>query len=107
MKFNDRLRELRKEHNLLQKDIAEKIGVSRDSITKYESGDREPTLDNIIKMAEIFDVSIDYLIGVSDIKVKTEPEYLVFIEKIKETEYRVSDLIKLFDMIKNLPKPKQ
>lgn len=58
-----RLRELRTEKNLLQKDLAEKLGVDRTTYSKYESGASEPNYETLLKLADIFDVSIDYLLG--------------------------------------------
>lgn len=68
MKFDKRLRKLRKEKNIKQKDLALFLDVSTPTITKYESGDRVPTTDKLVKIADYFDVSLDYLIGRSNKK---------------------------------------
>ena len=66
--FGDRLRSLRKEKGLTQKEIGALLGVSADSIGKYESGDRTPEPNDIIILAKFFGVSADYLLGISDIR---------------------------------------
>ena len=62
----ERLKELRKERNLLQKDVAKLINVGRTTYVKYENGDSEPSLKTLIELANYFDVSIDYLLEVTD-----------------------------------------
>ncbi len=81
MKFKDRIKQLREDSGMLQKELAAKIGVSRYAITGYESGKREPDLEKIIALAKVFDVSIDYLVGVSDIK-KRDNHYYVAVEQL-------------------------
>lgn len=61
-----RLRDLRLERALLQKDIAGLLGVDRTTYSKYESEASEPNWETLIKLAKIFDVSTDYLLGVTD-----------------------------------------
>jgi transcriptional regulator with XRE-family HTH domain len=55
------LKSLRKENNLTQDEIAKKIGLTRQSIAAYEKGIREPNFKLLIKIADFFDVSVDYL----------------------------------------------
>ncbi|SFL09482.1 helix-turn-helix domain-containing protein [Halanaerobium salsuginis] len=66
MKFSDRLKKLRKEKNLYQKELAEYLGVSRPTITQYESGARKPDNDTLEKIADHFNVTVDYLLGRTD-----------------------------------------
>lgn len=66
--FPERLRKLRKEKGLLQRELAEKLNLSRVAITHYEQGKRFPELDTLHKMADFFNVSVDYLIGRTDDK---------------------------------------
>lgn len=64
--FSVRARELRRSKNLTQKQIASIFGVSEILWRKYEAGDRVPTLDGLIAIADYFGVSIDYLVGRTD-----------------------------------------
>lgn len=65
--FAKRLKELREEKGLNQKECAEKLNISRGSISFYENGERLPDIETIYNMAKFFNVSADYLIGLTDI----------------------------------------
>lgn len=58
-----RLTYLRKNAKLTQKELADKLGTTASTISKYEQGQLEPNLDIIEKMADLFGVSIDFLLG--------------------------------------------
>lgn len=62
----DRIKELRKEKNLSQKALGQKIGVSQKAIDYWERGVNEPKASYIVAMAEFFGVSADYLLGITD-----------------------------------------
>lgn len=64
--FSKLLKELRDSRGLKQSDLAEKLGVSRGSISFYENGDRVPDIIFLYKVAEFFGVSCDYLLGFVD-----------------------------------------
>ena len=59
--FGDNLVQLRKLHQMTQEDVAERIGVTRQAIGKWEAGETIPDLDLAQKLAEVFDVSLDEL----------------------------------------------
>lgn len=59
----DRLIELRNERNLSQTQVAASLGISRQAYGHYETGKREPDNDTLIKLASLFDVTTDYLLG--------------------------------------------
>ena len=61
--FNEKLAQLRKKNNLSQADLANKLGFSSSTVAMWEIGKREPNIATIKKIAEYFDVSIDYLLG--------------------------------------------
>lgn len=60
-----RLRELRVSKKLKQKDLAEFLGLDRTTYAKYETGDSEPTFETIIKLANYYEVTTDYILGVT------------------------------------------
>lgn len=68
MKFNERLRELRQQSPLMQKEIAEHLGVSTVTLRQYEQGTREPNIEKILKLAILFNVSLDDLLCINDFK---------------------------------------
>ena len=63
MSFSDNLIELRKLNNLSQEDLAEKIGVSRQTLSKYETGESLPDIEKCRLIADAFKVSMDDLIS--------------------------------------------
>lgn len=63
MNFQERLKELRLYCGLLQKELAEKLGVETRQISRLETGYNEPNLSQLIKIADFFEVSVDYLLG--------------------------------------------
>lgn len=63
MNFGERLRALRKEHNLGQKELADHLNVSISTISNYENNIHFPDPDMLCKFADYFQVSIDYILG--------------------------------------------
>ncbi|WP_035172041.1 helix-turn-helix domain-containing protein [Caldanaerobius polysaccharolyticus] len=61
--FCKTLKKLRKSHNMTQDELAEMLSLSRSAISLYETGRREPDYSILTKLADIFDVSVDYLLG--------------------------------------------
>ncbi|BAH06582.1 hypothetical protein CKR_1531 [Clostridium kluyveri NBRC 12016] len=75
MNFAMRLRELREENNLTQGAIASILNLTKANISKYELGRLQPNIETLKLLSDHFNVSIDYLIGVTNIK-KVESNYL-------------------------------
>ena len=65
-KFAERLKELRLEKELGQEELANNVGLSHGIISLWENGLREPKMSNLILLAQYFDVTIDYLVGLED-----------------------------------------
>ncbi len=65
IELGERLTKLRKEHGYSQEELGEKLGVSRQAISKWELGESSPDTDNLIALAKLYDCSIDYLLGFS------------------------------------------
>lgn len=77
IKLADRLVELRKEHKLSQEALAEKLGLSRQSISKWERAEASPDTDNLIALAEVYGITLDELLGNNEPKEpkqKTQPQ---------------------------------
>ena len=64
--FSNRLKEIRKERNFTQKNVADHLGIAERAYQNYEYGKREPNLETLIKLANYFDVTLDFLSGRSD-----------------------------------------
>ena len=104
MKFHERLRMIRKENNMLQKDIAELLQMPQNTYSGYETGSRLPNIDIIIQIAKILDCSVDYLVGNSDNKKAQKnitADYVTVIEHAKDYEITPEKLKAIIDaMIK-------
>lgn len=61
--FAEQLKTLRRIKGLTQKELAEKVGVKQNSYSDWENGKSEPNIEMLVRLAECFDVSIDFLIG--------------------------------------------
>ena len=67
MEFYQKLRSIRKENGMSQEDLADHLGVSRQAVSKWESGQGFPETDKLLQMSTLFHVSLDYLL--KEIKV--------------------------------------
>ena len=63
MLLGKRLKELRTESGLTQRELGERVNVTKVSICCYENGTRVPTLDTLTKLGKVLDVDVDYLLG--------------------------------------------
>ena len=63
MKFCDKLQKIRKEHNITQEGLADKLDVSRQAVSKWESGTAYPDTEKLIQISKMFNVSLDDLIN--------------------------------------------
>lgn len=71
MKFNERLKMLREEYGFTQQHLAEVLNLSSGAVSHYENGTNEPTIETLIRMADILNVSVDYLVGNTDANLLT------------------------------------
>lgn len=69
MKLNiERLKEIRKDHDYNQIEIAKILGITQVQYSRYETGERLIPINHLIKLAEFYNVSIDYLVGLTDVR---------------------------------------
>lgn len=66
--MGNKLKNLRKQRRLTQKQVADRIGLAISAVSSYEAGTRYPSYDILIKLARIYHVSTDYLLGMTDKK---------------------------------------
>jgi len=64
--FANQLKLIRKSNKLTQKQVANDTGIAERAYQSYEGNERKPTFENLIALADYFDVSLDYLVGRSD-----------------------------------------
>lgn len=96
--FTKRLRQLRKTKDLNQSDLADKIGVATATICHFEKGIRKPTLDHLLKLAEVLGVpTIDYLLGQEAARATSAADKLMRdIEQLSSKDQEVvKDMVKL------------
>ena len=72
MYWNKRIKDLREDNDLTKQELADKLDISERTLTRYETGESEPTISVLIKMSHIFDVSIDYICCIKDETFITE-----------------------------------
>lgn len=97
------LKKLRAEVGVSQQQLADVIGVSQQSINKYENHNVEPDISTLIALAEYFSTSVDYLIGNTDLKRKIEVVHTFdlnddekeIIEKYRKTSDKNKKIIEL------------
>lgn len=91
MNFGGKLKSLRTGQKLSQRELAERLGVAKSIISYYESGDRYPSYDILVKLARLFHVTTDYLLDIDksrmiDVSNLSEEEIGVVISMIKALE---------------------
>ncbi len=91
MQIGNKIMNLRKNNNLSQEELAEKVGVSRQTISKWELNETSPDLKQAKKLSEIFNISLDELVD-NDIKN-------ILIEKTSNTEKLAGIIIKILKVI--------
>lgn len=77
-KVAEQLKQLRVKHQLSQDALAEQLFISRQAISKWENGDTIPDLDNLVRLTEIFDVSLDELVLAKPHEVKVKTNRLIY-----------------------------
>ena len=84
LNIGNRLKQLRNEYGILQKDLAEQLNLSQQTISLYESNKRQPDYDTLRTIAEFFNVSTDYILGITNIRepiniiTDTSDEYIEY-----------------------------
>lgn len=87
-----RLKDLRKGHGLTQLQVAQRVGISKAMVSSYELSARQPSYDVLVKLAVLYGVTTDYLLGV-------ERERFISVKGLSEANIAlVSDLVKALKM---------
>ncbi|RHS25236.1 XRE family transcriptional regulator [Clostridium sp. AF12-19] len=95
--FNENLRAARERKNMTQKDVADNIGVAKSTYSLYESGNREPNVQTIKKLADLLNVSADNLLGLNQ-----EPTTIAaHFDGDDFTEDELEDIRAYADFVKN------
>ncbi len=101
MKFGNNLKELRKIKNLSQEELAERVGVSRQSVSKWETGDAYPEMNNILMLCKIFNCKINDLLSnnLEDFESFDEEVKMNLVKFEKEKQQKVKTLTKILSLI--------
>lgn len=107
MKFGDKLISLRKKHGLSQEELAAKLNVSRQSVSKWESNDTYPETEKIIKICNIFDCSMDDLINesikdLSNIERKDKNNWNIIVDSLLDFITKSIDMFASMNFISGL-----
>lgn len=97
-----KLRELRKKRNLTQVELGDLLGISHQNISKYETGLIVPDIFILAKLADFFDVTLDYLVGRNFHEYKYDKSSSYVSEKLLINEYNKYDRIYKDDILKLL-----
>lgn len=96
MSIKEQLIHLRNINGLSQEDLAEKLNVTRQSVSKWEVGETMPDTDKLIKISEIFNVSTDYLLkGIDNVSNNKSKASVELSKEIKETMENINKMSKL------------
>lgn len=98
----NRIKMLREEFNFTQQDLANKLECSKSVIGLYESETRKPSMEVLLKLSEIFDCSIDYILGKSDIRNPEDYKYAYNRPKEAEglSDEEVNDALRFYKEMK-------
>lgn len=102
-----RIRKCRKKMGLTMKELAAKVGISEGMISYYESGERQPNYEKLIRLAEIFNCSTDYLLGIIDqpFQANTDQLKTMGVESIDSDELLTpEELVIVAEFIKKFKK---
>lgn len=108
MSLTEKIHQLRKQHNMSQEQLAGKLGISRQAVSKWESGQSMPDTDKIIQLSKIFNVTADYLLKdedsskatfVSDNKVKFQGKRSSMLDKLRRNRKMVITATFIFTIV--------
>ena len=95
----DKLKEIRKSKKITQEQLAEKLDISRSKVSSWETNRRDMSISEAVKLANIYDISLDNLFNVKDIN---EQQYIEISNKfIKNKKISLKDKIKIIELIRD------
>ena len=106
MKFGDNLKQIRKSKNISQEELAEKLGVSRQSVSKWETGENYPSMYNIMCLCDIFKCKINNLVheSMSDINSLDEEIKMNVVKFKEDKQKKVKVLSKIISIVSKIGK---
>ena len=98
MNLGERILALRRERNISQADLARRLDVSRQAVSKWEKGLSSPDTVKLIQLAEVFDIEVEYLAT----GIKPEPKSVVL--NVVETVERVEEKVVVKEVVRHIPR---
>ncbi|MED4601685.1 helix-turn-helix transcriptional regulator [Paenibacillus validus] len=96
IKIGDRIALLREKFKLTQEELSKKIDISRASLSHYEKNRREPDYDTIVKLADLFKVSLDYMTGRTEDPQRTlDPDIRSFVDQLELSDQQILERFQL------------
>lgn len=96
MNYGVRISELREQRGWTQEELATSVGITRAALSHYEKNRRKPDFETLTRLADLFDVSIDYLIGrTAQEKAVLDPEVRSFVDGLELSD---QDLLERFNL---------
>ena len=101
MKLPDNLKRIRKDNNLSQEQLAEKLGVSRQAVSKWESGQSYPEMDKVLMICKLFNYNIDELMNENVKEVSENKQSKININKYVDDFFAyITKTIRMFESMK-------
>ncbi|GAA0345593.1 helix-turn-helix transcriptional regulator ImmR [Oceanobacillus oncorhynchi subsp. oncorhynchi] len=110
MNYGERLKKIRIEKGYKQIDVANKIGIKNNTLSSYEKSIRQPDYDNLKKLANLYNVSIDYIITGNEFsnspdemwKEFLDPKTQIFFKDLQDApEEKIEELIRFWEYLKH------
>lgn len=90
-KWNQIIKELREDNNMSQKELAKMLDISEKTLYRYECGTHEPPISTLLKISKIFNVSLNYIVGLDSLSINDVDNLKKELQNIEDT---ISKIIK-------------
>ena len=99
--LSENLKKIRKDNNLSQEQLAEKLGVSRQSVSKWENGEAYPEMDKVLQLCKMFNLNIDELLNQDIKEVNENKQRKIYVDKyVGDFLDYITKVINLFSSMK-------
>lgn len=112
--LGSKIKHLREQNNINQKELAKKLAISNVQLSRYESDERRPDYETLTKIADYFNITVDYLLGRQDLSIEDKEDFEKFskdpslqrmFKEMKDSpEEDLEELQQIWNIIKNRKK---
>lgn len=100
MEFHERLRAVRDKRGFKQNEAAQKVGIANNTLSSYEKGDRQPDYNTLIKLADLYETSVEYLLRGIETHSNKPKENLFFFDIEGLNEEEIEDIQRHINFVK-------